>query len=46
MFGVDQLENLTKEEMEIAMDIKQDLTEMRKDEVVGRARNSVAEKSR
>ena len=37
MVGIEQPENLTKEEIEIAMNINLDLTEVRKDEVVGRA---------
>ena len=43
--GSEQPENLTWEEIEVAMDIKLELTEAR-NELVGRARDNVAEKSR
>ena len=46
MVGVEQPEKLTGEEVEVGMDITLDLAEVRKDEVVGRARDSVAEKFR
>ena len=40
--GVEQPENLTREEIEIVMDINLDLTEVSKVEVVGRAWDSVS----
>ena len=44
--GVQQSENLTREEVAIVIDINLDLTEVRMDKVGGSAKDSVAEKSR